>query len=433
MTGVLIRNARLLDPVRHTDELGDVLVVGETIAALGPPATLSAADGVEIIDGGAGRLWVMPGLVDLHVHLREPGEEYKEDIESGSRAAAAGGFTTIVAMANTKPVADNAEVIRYVLERGRSVGLCRVLPVGAVTMGQAGETLAPFGELKAAGAVALSDDGHWLASSRLCRSALEYAQDFCLGLHMHAEDPGLSAGGLMHEGAVSTGLGLRGIPGAAEDVAVARDLILAEATGGRLHICHVSTARSVELIRAAKARGVRVTAEATPHHFTLTDEAVVGFDPNTKMRPPLRGVADRQAVIAGLADGTIDAIATDHAPHSTIEKDAPYEEAANGIIGLQTALPLALALWRAGGLSLLNMVERLTTGPLGVLGMTCPGLARGAPADLAILDPECTFDLTAAALMSKSKNSPFVGWQLKGAVETTLLGGRATYRRHESK
>ncbi len=426
MASLLIRGGRVLDPGTSMDREADVRIDGEVIAEIGAPGSLSAV-GEQVIEAH-GR-WVLPGLIDLHAHLREPGEEYKEDIASGSAAAAAGGFTTILAMANTKPVADNAEVVRFVAERARSVGLCRVLPAGAVTVGQAGEVLAPFGELKAAGAVAVSDDGRWVANGRLFRSALEYAQDFGLRVLSHAEDNTLSSGGLMHEGRMSTQLGLRGIPAAAEEIAVARDLILAEATGGLLHICHVSTAGGVELIRAAKARGTRVTAEATPHHFTLTDEAVAGFDPNTKMRPPLRSAADRKALIAGLQDGTIDAIATDHAPHSTIEKDAPYEEAANGVIGLETALPLSLELWRAAGVPLMTVIARLTTGPARVLGLPYGGLAKGAPADLTIIDPEITFELTSEAVVSKSKNSPFLGKKLQGRVEVTLLGGKVSFRR----
>jgi dihydroorotase len=422
---LVIKNGRLLDPASRLDGERDLRLVGGVIAEVGAPGRVSTA-GAEVVD--ASGLWVLPGLVDMHVHLREPGEEYKEDIESGSRAAAAGGFTTVVAMANTKPMGDNAEVVSYVARRGREVGMTRVLPVGAVTMGLAGEALAPFGELKRAGAVALSDDGKPVWNARLMRHALEYAQDFALPVLSHAEERELSKGGLMNEGTVSTRLGLRGIPALAEDIAVARDLMLAEYTGGRLHVCHVSTEGAVALIRAAKGRGVRVTAEATPHHFTLTEEAVAGYSTDAKMNPPLRSERDRQAVVAALGDGTLDAIASDHAPHSSIEKDTTFDEAANGVIGLQTTLPLALALWRTGAVPLMTVVERLTSGPARVLGLPYGTLVQGHPADVVVIDADSEWTLSAEALLSKSKNSPFLGRSLRGRVELTVLEGRVTYR-----
>lgn len=423
---LVIRNGRVLDPASGTDQPRDVRLEGGVIAAVGAPGSVDTK-GATLVDA-AGK-WVVPGLVDMHVHLREPGEEYKEDIESGSRAAAAGGFTTIAAMANTKPVADNAEVVSWVLRRGREAGLCRVLPVGAVTVGQAGEVLAPAGELKKAGAVALSDDGKAVANARIMRHALEYTQDFGIPVLSHADDKDLGKGGYMNEGALSTRLGLRGIPAIAEDLAVARDLMLAEHTGGRIHFCHVSTQGAVALIRAAKARGVRVSAEVTPHHFTLTEEAVIGYDTNTKMHPPLRTEADRRALVAGLADGTLDVIATDHAPHSTLEKDTTFDDAANGVIGLQTALPLALALWRSGALAPLAVIEKLTAGPARVLGLPSGTLAVGVPADVAVLDPDAEWTFTAQDVLSKSKNSPFLGRKLQGRIEWTVLGGRVTYHR----
>ncbi len=427
MSSFIIKNGRVIDPATALDAPRDVLVQGGIIARIAPPGTLEPVEDAAELD--ARGLCVLPGLIDMHVHLREPGEEYKEDIESGSRAAAAGGFSTIVAMANTRPVADNSEVVAYVERRGAEVGLVRVLPVGAVTVGQKGEVLAPFGELVHAGAVALSDDGHFIKNAKLMRHALEYAQDFSIPILSHAEDPDLSEHGHMHEGAVSTRLGLRGILGVAEDIAVIRDVMLAEHTGGRLHVCHVSTRGAVEIIRAAKHRGVNVTAEATPHHFTLLDEAVADYDTCAKMRPPLRGEADREAVIEGLMDGTLEVIATDHAPHSVIEKDTTFGEAANGIIGLQTALPLALALWRAQRLTLMQVIERLTLGPARALGIDAGALREGGRADLALVDLDEAWCFDLAEVLSKSNNSPFLGQQMRGRVVTTMVAGRITHTR----
>jgi dihydroorotase len=419
MATLCIKNGRVLDPASGTDKPADVLVDGERIADIVAPGS-GKAD--KVID--ASGKWVAPGFIDLHVHLREPGEEYKEDIASGSLAAARGGFTTVLARPNTKPAIDNAELVRHVRQRGIEVGLCRVLPSGAVTVGQAGEVLAPFGEMKAAGAVALTDDGHPVQNAGLMRHALAYAKDFDLPILTHAEEKSLSRGGFMHEGVVSTRLGLRGIPALAEDVAVGRDIQLTEATGSRLHVCHVSTAGAVELIRQAKKRGVRVTGEAAPHHFTLTHEAVAGYDPNTKMSPPLREEHDRLAVIAGLADGTLDCIATDHAPHSVLEKQTTFDEALNGIIGLETALSLVLSVVQQGALSLLVALERLTVGPAKILGLPHGRLQKGAPADVVVIDPEATWEVTREGLASKSKNTPWLGKQLRGRAVATVLGGR---------
>ncbi len=421
----VVRNGRLLDPKSRSDRAVDLVIEGGVIRDITAPGAADA-HGAEVIEA-QGR-WVTPGFVDLHVHLREPGQEYKEDIASGSAAAAAGGFTTIVAMPNTMPVIDNGELLHYVLRRGEAVGLCRVLAAGAVTAGQGGEALAPFGELKAAGAVAVTDDGKPVANANLMRRALEYARDYDLPVLSHAEEPALSHGGHMHEGVVSTRLGLRGIPSAAEDVAVARDILLAELTGGRLHICHLSTAESVELVRRAKAQGLRVTAEAAPHHFSLTHTAVEGYDTRTKMNPPLREDKDRDALIQGLADGTIDAIATDHAPHSSIEKDVAYDEAKFGVIGLQTALPLTLALVRAKTLSPLVAIERLSWGPSRVLGLRHGTLEVGAAADIVVIDPEAPFTLNDKSNLSKSQNSPFWGQPLTGRVDLTILKGNVVYR-----
>ncbi|MFC1610898.1 dihydroorotase [Myxococcota bacterium] len=421
---LIIQNGRILDPARNKDEVADLLIEDGCIRSVAAPGTIQLRD-AEVFDA-RGR-WVTPGLIDIHVHLRDPGQEYKEDIGSGARTAAAGGFTAMVAMPNTQPVIDNAEMVRYVAERGQQVGLCRVLPTGAVTAGQAGEGLAPFAEMKRAGAVAVTDDGHPVADPQVMRRALEYTQDFDLVVMSHAEEPRLSMSGHMHEGAISTGLGLRGIPGAAEDVAVGRDLSLAELTGGRLHIQHVSTARSVELVREAKARGLRVTAEATPHHFSLNHEAVVGYDTSTKVNPPLREESDRQAVVDGLKDGTLDAIATDHAPHSSVEKDVAFADAENGVIGLQTALPLALQLWRNGDLQLLQVIERLTSGPARVLGLPHGTVGEGAIADVTIINPEAEWTLSDETNLSKSRNSPFWRRALMGRVEATIVAGKMVY------
>lgn len=420
----ILRNGRLLDPRSKTDRMVDLRLDAGKVAELGNPNSLKGDD-FQLIDA-KGR-WIVPGLIDIHVHLRDPGEEYKEDIASGSAAAAAGGFTTVVAMPNTKPVIDNAEMVQYVLRRGQAVGKCRVLPTGAVTAGQKGLALAPFAEMRRAGAVALTDDGHPVANAGLMRAALEYAATFDLPVMTHAEEPGLSHGCHMHEGAVSTRLGIRGAPRVAEDAAVARDIMLAEYTGGHLHVCHVSTEAAVELIRQAKARGVRVTGEATPHHFRLTDQAVEGYRTAAKMNPPLREDRDRQAVIGGLKDGTLDAIATDHAPHSSVEKDVAFAEAAMGVIGLQTSLPLSLELWRDGELPLLDVIERLTWGPARTLGLPLGSLAVGAVADVALVDPDATWQFDEGRILSKSINSPFLGHTMRGRVDTTLLAGQLVY------
>jgi dihydroorotase len=373
--------------------------------------------------------WVTPGLVDLHVHLREPGQEYKETVATGARAAVAGGFTTVVAMPNTKPVNDTASVTELVLARAAAAGLARVVPVGCISRGQAGEELAEYGELRAAGCVAVSDDGRPVASSSLMRRALEYARAFGLVVAVHEEDPGLVGKGVMHEGAASTRLGLRGIPSAAEEVMVTRDLALAELTGGRLHVQHVSAAGSVRALREAKRRGLAVTAEATPHHLTLTDEdlAASGYDPDFKMNPPLRSAEDLRAVREGLADGTIDAIATDHAPHSPVEKDLEFDAAANGIVGLETAFAACLALVRQGALSERRLVEALTAAPARAFGLPAGTLAKGAPADVAVLDPAAEWTLDPQALFSKGRNTPWKGRRLVGRCTQAIVGGRIVH------
>jgi dihydroorotase len=424
---ILIREGRVIDPAAGLDGTADVLIENGAIVAVEPRIV---AEDARIVD--AAGLVVTPGLVDMHVHFREPGFEYKEDIESGSRAAAAGGITTVACMPNTDPVLDNEALVSRVVRRGQEVGLCRVHPIAAITKGTQGAELTEMMLLRDAGAVGFSDDGRPVESSRVMRRALEYSRLTGQPVISHCEDTALSAGGHMHEGAVSTRLGIEGIPSASEDVAVARDVRLAEIAGGRLHVCHVSSARSVEIIRRAKDRGVRVTAEATPHHLALTDEAVEGFDANTKMNPPLRAESDRRALIGGLADGTIDAVATDHAPHAPLEKLLEFDRAPFGIIGLETSLALVLTvLVKEGHLSLADAVERMTLAPARILGLEAGTLRPGAPADVAVIDPALEWTFAPGDVFSKSSNSPFLGRALTGRVLLTLLGGRAVHERPE--
>lgn len=384
-----------------------------------------APSGARVIEG-KGRLLV-PGLVDIHAHLREPGEEYKEDIASASAAAAAGGFTAVCAMPNTKPANDCRAVTELIVSRAREVGGVRVYPIGAISKGLKGEALTEVGELKDAGVVALSDDGRPVMNAALMRYALEYGRTFGLTVVQHAEDLHLSEGGSMHEGACSTRAGLRGAPGQAEDVMVARDIALVELTGARYHVAHVSTARAVALVRDAKRRGLPVTCEVTPHHLTLTDEACLGYDTSTKVNPPLRTSADVEACIAGLADGTIDAIATDHAPHTGIEKDVEYDCAAFGMIGFETALGLALRLVKRGAISLEVAIERLTSGPSRVLGLPGGTLEVGGPADLTLIDLSERWVVDPTAMRSKCRNTPVAGWELEGRAVLTVVGGKVVF------
>jgi dihydroorotase len=410
-----IKNGRIIDPVNQTDHIRDLLIIDGCIAG---PYQAAPPNAAEIDASGC---WVVPGLIDMHVHLREPGEEYKEDILSGARSAAAGGFTGVACMPNTRPVNDCRAVTALILAQAVEAAV-RVYPVGAISQGLEGRQLAEFGEMKAAGVVAVSDDGRPVRDSQLMRRALEYASDFGLTVISHSEEPSLSSG-VMNEGAMSTRLGLKGIPTAAESIMVYREIALAEFTGTRVHIAHVSTAMSVELIRSAKARGVRVTAETAPHYFTLTDEAVSGYDTNTKMNPPLRSVADREAIKLALADGTLDAIATDHAPHSILEKETEFDAAANGIIGLETALPLTLALLRDGVIDAKRLVELLAINPAAILGIPAGTLIPGAAADVTLIDPNREFVYTEDQVISKSRNTPFLGWSLQGRAVLTLVGG----------
>jgi len=420
-----IEGGRVIDPASGTDGVRTVVVrdgkIAEVAERVERPRDARAID-------ARGR-WVTPGFVDLHVHLREPGQEYKETVQTGARAAVAGGFTTICAMPNTKPVNDGASVTELMLSRAAQAGLARVMPVGCASRNQAGEELAEYGELKAAGCVAVTDDGKPIASSALMRRVLEYAKAFSLPVAVHEEDPALAGKGVMHEGAASTRLGLKGVPSAAEDVMVVRDLALLELTGGRLHVQHVSTLGSVRAIRDAKRRGLAVTAEATPHHLALTDEdlAASGYSTDFKMNPPLRSAADVEALRAGLADGTIDAIATDHAPHSAVEKDLEFDAAMNGVIGLETAFSVCLDLARRGILGERRLIEALTVGPARVFGLAAGTLAQGAAADLAILDPAAEWTVDPARLHSKSRNTPWKGKRLPGVCVMTIVDGRTVH------
>lgn len=423
---ILIKGGRIIDPSQEIDNKGNVLIENGKIKSF-PKSTkdLEKNPKVKVINA-KGKV-VAPGLVDIHVHLREPGFEHKETIRTGCESAAAGGFTSIVCMPNTNPVNDNASVTEYILLKARTEGIVNVYPIGAITKGQMGETLAQIGEMYEAGCVGVSDDGMPVMNSKVMRHAMEYVKAFDIPIVSHAEDKNLSGDGVMNEGEVSTQLGLAGIPCASEDVMVSREITVAELTGARLHICHVSTAGSVRLIRAAKKRGVKVTAEVTPHHFILTDEAVGQYDTNAKMNPPLRGDKDREAVIEGLKDGTLDAIATDHAPHSEDEKKVEFDLAPFGIVGLETALPLSLKLVEDGVLSLNQMISKLTDVPSKILNLGKGTLQKGEAADVVIFDPEEEVTIERENFHSKSKNSPFHGWKLKGKVNYTLVNGKVVY------
>lgn len=423
---ILIKGGRVIDPAQGVDGQFDVLIENGRIAKVGQNLAGQNFSG-QVIEA-AGKL-VVPGLIDIHVHLRDPGYEYKEDIQSGTQAAVAGGFTSVACMPNTNPVNDNKAVSLYIRHRAQEVGLANVFPIGAITKGLKGESMAEMGELREAGCLALSDDGKPINNSELMRRALEYSRPFGLTLITHAEDLSLVGEGVMNEGFVATELGLKGIPWVAEDAATARDIMLAEFTGGKLHVAHVSTKGSVELVRQAKKRGVQVTCEATPHHFTLTDEAVRGYETNAKMNPPLRSSEDVAAIRAGLADGTIDAIATDHAPHHFDEKNVEFNIALNGIVGLESALPLTLELVKEGVLSLPQAIRLLTCGPAQALGIPRGTLAEGVAADVTIIDPELSWTLEADNLASKSKNTPFDGWIMQGAATHTLVAGKVVYQR----
>jgi len=421
---VWLRGGRVLDPASGRDGRADVLIEDGRIVAV--EDVLEAVGDAEVID--AEGLWVAPGFVDLHAHLREPGQEYKEDIASGGRAAAAGGFTAVCCMANTDPVNDDPSVTDYILDRARKDSPVRVLPVAAATKGLAGEVMTEMALLVAAGAVAFSDDGKTIMDSGMQRRVLEYSRLVEKPVMVHAEDRTLVRDGVVNEGAVSTRLGLPGNPAMAEIVHVARDLLLAELTGAHLHVAHVSTAGGVAHVREARARGIHVTAEVSPHHLTLTDEATLGYDPNTKMAPPLRGKDDVAACVAGLADGTIDAIATDHAPHAVHEKEVEFTAAPPGVLGFETAFAVVLDLVRRGALTPLQLIAALAWNPARVLGLPMGRLERGATADVVLLDPARHWVYDPAQGFSKSRNSPWAGRELEGRVLATWVGGRLVYQ-----
>lgn len=417
---LLIKGGRVIDPIQGLDEVLDVLIVNGTVKELGKG--LSAPAGAEVLDA-AGK-YVVPGLIDMHVHLRDPGLEYKEDIISGTKAAAAGGFTSVCCMPNTKPVIDNKTVASYIINKAKAEGFCNVFPVGSITYAMNGERMAEMGELKEAGCVAVSDDGRPVVNAELMRRSLQYAHGMGIMVISHAEELSLVGEGVMNEGFTSTEIGLKGIPRVAEDIATARDVMLAEYTGAPLHIAHVSTKDSVRIIREAKARGVKVTCETAPHYFTLSDDAVRGYDTNAKMNPPLREEADVAAIKEGLKDGTIDCIATDHAPHHLDEKDVEFNEALNGIIGLETSLPLSLQLVETGVLTLMQLLEKMSANPAAILGLNRGSLKTGAVADITVIDPTKEWTVDAEKLLSKSKNSPFLGWKVKGSAAATIVAGK---------
>lgn len=417
-----ITGGHVIDPGRFNG-VTDVLIDEGRVVAVGPHLKLPA--GATKIDA-TGRL-VLPGFVDLHVHFREPGFEYKESIQSGAAAAVAGGFTSVCCMPNTSPVNDNQAITEFILDRARVAGFANVFPIGAITKGSEGKELAEIGDLRRAGCVAISDDGKPVMNSLVMRRAMEYALAFDVPVVDHCEDLHLAEGGCMNEGAISTELGLPGMPAAAEDVMVARNVALAELTGARLHLAHISTEGSVRMVREAKSRGLKVTAEACPHHFTITEEVVRGYNTYAKMNPPLRTWKDVQAIKEGLRDGTIDVIATDHAPHATQEKQLGFTEAPFGIVGLETALSLTFALVDEGVLSLESAVDKLSTAPAKVFGLAKGTLAVGADADVAIVDQQEQWEVDPAKFRSKSRNTPFAGWKVKGRVRTTIVGGRVVF------
>lgn len=421
---LLIIGGKIIDPSQGLEQVAELLVEDGRVAEIGKDLP---SEGAELFD--ASGLVVSPGFIDLHVHLREPGEEYKETISSGLKAAVAGGFTSICSMPNTRPVNDNASITRFILEKAREANLANVFPVGAITRGSLGEELAEMAEMKEAGAVAVSDDGKPVMNSQVMRHAMEYARDHGLVVADHCQDTCLSACGVMHEGKYSTLLGLKGMSGAAEDSHVARDIMLSELTGARAHIMHISTAKAVDLVREAKRKGLKVTCEVTPHHLALTDEKVLGFDANTKMNPPLRCEEDRLALIEAVADGTIDAIATDHAPHHADEKMLEFDRAPFGVVGLETALGVCLkVLVDSGKISLRRLVELFTVGAASAFAIPRGTLQKGAIADLTIFDPDEEWIVDPVEFKSKSRNTPFNGWRLRGKVVATFVEGREVFR-----
>jgi dihydroorotase len=425
---VIVRGGTVVDPAQGLEAVRTVVIEGGTVRELvegSGPAPRPGSDD-ELLDA-AGR-WVLPGFIDLHCHLREPGDEGKETIETGGRAAAAGGFTAVVAMPNTRPPIDSGPLVDWVAARARATSPVRVYPSGAVSAGQAGEALAELSAMREAGAVAFTDDGHPIASAALMRRALEWARLLDVPVMAHEEDPTLGAGAGVNEGPTATRLGLRGTPAQAEEVMVVRDLALCELTGGRLHLGHLSAAGSVRALRAAKARGLPVTAEVTPHHLALTDDALSGYDPDAKMSPPLRSRADVDAIREGLRDGTLDAIATDHAPHGPTDKDVELEAAANGVVGLETAFAVAHGLALDGALPRRRLVELFTHGPARAYALPGGTLRPGVAADLTVFDPAAVWTVDPASFLSKGRHTPFKGHELRGRIELTLVAGRVVYR-----
>ncbi len=422
MARLLIRGGRILDPASDMDESAELLIEEGRIAAIGPELD---ARGAEIVD--AVGCWVAPGFVDLHAHLREPGQEYKEDLGSGGRSAVAGGFTSIACMANTAPVNDDPAVTHYILDRAAKDSPAKIYPIAAATMGLRGEVMTEMAALRDAGAIAFSDDGKTISDSGVMRSVLEYSRLVELPVIVHAEDCSLRADGVVNEGPISTRLGLPGNPCLAEDVLVARDLMLTKLTGARLHVAHISSAGSVELVRRAREEGLDVTAEVTPHHLTLTDEWTLGYDTNTKMAPPLRSAVDVAACRRGLVEGVIDVIATDHAPHAVHEKEVDFTAAPPGILGFETAFGVVMDLVRAGELSPLELMRRLSTNARRVMDVPGGGLSVGSSGDVVILDPERTWTYDPAKGYSKSRNSPWSGSELTGKVIATIVDGRLVY------
>ncbi|MCG8472645.1 MAG: dihydroorotase [Desulfobacterales bacterium] len=420
----VIKNGHLVDPGNRCG-VCDIWIEGESISGVFASGEKKIPEGSEVID--AQGLVVAPGLIDLHVHLREPGEEYKETIESGTRAAASGGFTAVCCMPNTKPVNDSPEVTSFIVNQANKAGYAKVYPVAAITGGLSGGSLCEYGELKAAGAVAITDDGRPVENAQVMRRAMEYAKGFDMPVMSHCEELSLVAGGSMNEGLTATRMGLAGIPNLSESLMVIRDIGLAELTDTRLHIAHVSTQESIEAIRQAKKRGVKVTAETAPHYFTLTEEAVKGYNTHAKMNPPLRREEDRQAVRQALADGTLDAIATDHAPHSVLEKDLEFNHAMNGIVGLETSLPLSLVLVKEGVLSFETLIRRMSKAPAQILGID-NDVKTGNIADLVLINEDVSWKFLASELQSKSANTPFDGWDMKGRAVRTLVNGRTVYQ-----
>ena len=423
----MLKGGRIVDPTTGRDGVYDLLVENGVIQKLGRDLPVDGAEVFEIPTGTV----VVPGLIDIHVHLREPGQEHKETIATGTASAVAGGFTAVACMPNTQPVNDHAGITQFILSRAAEARLARVYPIGAVSLGQKGEQLSELGEQKAAGCVAFTDDGRPVATALLMRRALEYAGMLGVPVIDHCEDPSLKGDGVAHEGLTASALGLRGIPGLAESLMVDRDVSLAELTGATVHIAHMSARQSIRAVRAGKERGVRVTCEVAPHHFTLTDEALDGpvkYDTNLKMNPPLREAADRDAMLEGIVDGTVDVIATDHAPHHADEKLVEFDRAPFGVVGLETAVPIVFdRLVHTGRITLSRMIELLSTNPARVLNLPGGTLAEGSIADVTVLAPDLNVIVRAGELRSKSKNTPFDGWQLRGGVLATIVGGRIVY------